>query len=80
MLNPEKCEFLEAAENFDKKNPKKQKEIKKRTLYHYLQRQEEAYRNKLKSSIDFDEEYISVVKSLAIKKETKVNLTTIFCK
>ena len=23
VLNPEKCEFLEAAENFDKKNPKK---------------------------------------------------------
>ena len=56
------------------------KEIrKKRTLYHYLERQEEAYRNnKIKSLIDFDEEYVSSVKSLAIKKETKVNLTTRF--
>ena len=57
---------------------KKTKE-KKRTLYHYLERQEEAYRNnKIKSLIDFDEEYVSSVKSLAIKKETKVNLTTRF--
>ena len=56
------------------------KEIrKKRTLYHYLERQEESYRNnKIKSLIDFDEEYVSSVKSLAIKKETKVNLTTRF--
>ena len=52
---------------------------KKRTLYHYLERQEEAYRNKkFKSLIDFDEEYLSSVKSLAVKKETKVNLTTRF--
>ena len=52
---------------------------KKRTIYHYLERQEEAYRNnKFKSLIDFDEEYLSSVKSLAVKKETKVNLTTRF--
>ena len=58
---------------------KKKKEIKKITLYHYLERQEEPYRNnKIKSLIDFDEEYVSSVKSLAIKKETKVNLTTRF--
>ena len=42
---------------------------KKRTLYHYLDRQEEAYRNnKTKSLIDFDDEYVSSVKSLAMKK------------
>ena len=75
-LNTEKSESLEAAENFDKKNKRNKK---KRTLYHYLERQEEAYRNnKIKSLIDFDEEYVSSVKSLAIKKETKVNLTTRF--
>ena len=41
-LNTEKSESLEAAENFDKKNKRNKK---KRTLYHYLERQEEAYRN-----------------------------------
>ena len=75
-LNTEKSESLEAAENFDKKNKRNKK---KRTLYHYLERQEEAYRNnKIKSLIDFDEEYVSSVKSLAVKKETNVNLTTRF--
>ena len=58
---------------------KKKRNKNKRTLYHYLERQEEAYRtNKTKSLIDFDEEYVSSVKSLAIKKETKVILTTRF--
>ena len=75
MLNTEKRESLEAAENFAKRKNKRNK--KKETLYHYLERQEEAYRdNKIKILIDFDEEYISSVKSLAIKKEIKVNLTT----
>ena len=75
-LNTEKSESLEATENFDKKNKRNKK---KRTLYHYLERQEEAYRNnKIKSLIDFDEAYVSSVKSLAVKKETKVNLTTRF--
>ena len=32
----------------------------------------------MKSLIDFDEEYVSSIKSLAIKKETKINLTTRF--
>ena len=58
-----------------KKITKRQK--KKRTCYDYLQRQEETYRNdKIKSLIDFDDKYISSIKSLAVKKETKVNLTT----
>ena len=75
-LNAEKSEALEAAKNFDKKC-KRQK--KKGTLYHYLEREEEAYRNnKIKSLIDFDEECVSSIKSLAVKKETKVNLTSRF--
>ena len=50
---------------------KKSKDKKKRTLHHYLDRQEEAYRDsKIKSLIDFDEEYVSSAESLAIKKET----------
>ena len=55
----------------------KKKRLKKKiTPFPYLERQEEAYRNnKIKSLIDFDEEYVSGAKSLAVKKETKVNLT-----
>ena len=41
-LNAEKSECLEAADNFNKKNNNKRMK-KKRTLYHYLDRQEEAY-------------------------------------
>ena len=68
-LNAEKSEALEAANNFDKKC-KRQK--KKRNLYHYLERQEKAYRNsKIKSLIDLDEEYVSSIKSLSIKKRNK---------
>ena len=67
-LNAEKSEALEAAKNFDKKC-KRQK--KKRTLYHCLEREEEAYRNnKIKSLIDFGEQYVSSIKPLAVKKET----------
>ena len=66
-LNAEKSEALEAADTFDKKC-KKQKN--KRTLYHYLEKQEEAYRNnKIKSLIGFGEQYVSSIKSLAVKKE-----------
>ena len=58
---------------------KKKRMKKKRTLYRYLDRQEEAYRNnKTKSLIDFDDEYVSSVKSLAMKKEAEVNLATSF--
>ena len=55
----------------------KKKTKEKRTPFHYLERPEEAYRNnKIKSLIDFDEDNVSGAKSLAVKKETKVNLTT----
>ena len=42
---------------------KKNKTLKKkRTLYHYLDRQEEPHRNNnIKSLIDFDEEYVTSV-------------------
>ena len=76
-LNAElKYKSLKAVDNFEKKAKRQRKN---RTLYDYLQRQEEAYRNnKIKSLIDFDEEYVSSIKPLAVKKETKVNLTTRF--
>ena len=73
-LNTEVNESVESDENVDKKKKKSLK--KKITPFPYLERQEEAYRNnKIKSLIDFDEEYVSGAKSLAVKKETKVNLT-----
>ena len=72
--NAENNESVEAAEIFEKKTKRQRK---KRTCYDYLQRQEETYRNdKIKSLIDFDDKYISSIKSLAVKKETKVNLST----
>ena len=75
-MNTEKSKSLEAADNFDKKRKRKKK---KRTLYNYLDREEEACRNnKIKSFTGFDEEYVSSIKFLAIKKEAKVNLTTRF--
>ena len=75
-LNAEKGESLEPAENFGKNNKRNKK---KRKHYHYLERQEEAYKNKkIKILIDFDEEYVSSVIFLAIEKEIKVNLTTRF--
>ena len=72
--NTEKAQVLESFKEFDKKNIRQKK---KRTLYHYLNRQEEAYKDKVKSLIDFDEDVCSI-KSLAVKKESKINLTTRF--
>ena len=45
-------------------------------LIDYTKRNDEALRDqKLKSLIDFDEEYCSSIRSLAVKKSIKVNLT-----
>ena len=67
--------MLESRKEFYKKS-KSQK--KKRMLYHYLDRQEEAYKDsKEKCLIDFDED-VGSAKSLAVKKESKINLTTRF--
>ena len=69
-LNTEKNKCLEAADNFDKKINRQKK--------NYIIIQKGYKDSKIKSLIDFDEEYISSVKSLAIKKETKINLTIRF--
>ena len=53
----------------------KKRNVRKGTLHDYVERHEEAYRNdKIKSLIDFGEEYSSSIKSL-IKKDMKINLT-----
>ena len=55
----------------------KKRNVRKGTLHDYVERHEEAYRNdKIKSLIDFGEEYSSSIKSL-IKKDMKINLTKI---
>ena len=46
-------------------------------LTDYAKRKDEALTDqKIKSLIDFDEEYWSSIRSLAVKKRVKVNLTT----
>ena len=64
-----RAESMEAAEKYKKRKTT----TTKRTLYDYVERHEKAYRhNKIKSLIDFDEEYSSTIKSLAVEKDTKI--------
>ena len=57
----------------------RKKNKRKLTLNDYDDRKNEALRNqKIKSLIDFDKEYSSSIKWIAIEKSTKVNLTTRF--
>ena len=58
---------------------KQQKDLnKKRTkLTDFVDRRNEAFTNqKIKSLIDFDEEYSASIRSVAIEKKKKVKLTT----
>ena len=73
-INDQRLSDLEAAQNFEKKNKKNKKKL---NLVDYFERKSEALRNrKVKALIDFDEEYSSSIKSLAVKESNKVNLTT----
>ena len=72
----EAADNLEAAEKFDKQKKKKKKRTK---LIDFMDRKNEALPNqKVKSLIDFDEEYTCSIKSVAIEKSSKINLTTRF--
>ena len=52
---------------------------KKANLIDFMNRKNEALTNqKAKSLIDFDEEYSCSIKSVAIEKSSKINLTTRF--
>ena len=52
---------------------------KKRKLVDYVDRKNEALTNQnVKSLIDFDEEYSCSIRSIAIEKSSKINLTTRF--
>ena len=73
-INDQRLSDLEAAENFEKKKKKNKKRL---NLVNFSERKSKTWRNqKVKALIDFDEEYSSSIKSLAIKQSVKVNLTT----
>ena len=75
-LNTERFTNLEVANSFENKQKKNKTKL---TLNDYDDRKSKALRNlKIKSLIDFEEEYSSSIKSIAIEKSTKVNLTTRF--
>ena len=75
-IKTERLQQLEAAE----KSEQQKQKIRKRTkLINFTDRKNEALTNqKVKSLIDFDEEYTCSIRSVAIKKSSKINLTTRF--
>ena len=75
-IKTERLQQLEAAEKFDKQKKKKKKRKK---LIDFMDIKNEALTNqKVKSLIDFDEEHTCSIKSVAIEKSSKINLTTRF--
>ena len=65
-IKTERLKDLEAAEKVDQQNKKNKKRTK---LIDFVDRKNEALTNqKVKSLIDFDEEYTSSIKSVAIEK------------
>ena len=75
-IKTERLQQLEAAEKFELQKKKKKKRAK---LVDFVDRKNEAFTNqKVKSLIDFDEEYSSSIRSIAIEKSSKINLTTRF--
>ena len=75
-LNHKRLAGLEAAKYFDEK---KKKQKRKLTLIDYSERISEAHKNtSIKSLIDFDNEYSSSIKAVAIKQSTNVKVTTRF--
>ena len=75
-IKTERLQQLKAAEKFEQQKKKKKKRAK---LVDFVDRKNEAFTNqKVKSLIDFDEEYSSSIRSIAIEKSSKINLTTRF--
>ena len=70
-IKTERLQQLEAAEKFDKQKKKNKKRTK---LIDFMDGKNEALTNqKLKSLIDFNEEYKCSIKSFAIEKSSKIN-------
>ena len=75
-IREERLSSLEASEKVDQT---KRKGKRKANLIDYSERKNEALTNqKVKSLIDFDDQYSASIKSIAIEKETKILLTTRF--
>ena len=75
-LNAERRSSLESAEIFEKNWIRNKK---RKTLHDYGTRKDEVFRNQqIKSLTDFDEDYSSSIRSVAVQKSLKVNLTTRF--
>ena len=75
-LKSERLSQLESAEKFEQQKKKAKKWSK---LIDFVDRKSEALTNqKVKSLIDFDEDYSCSIRSLAIEKNSKINLTTRF--
>ena len=75
-LKTERLSSIEAAEKVDHNKRKTKRKI---SLIDYSERKKEALTNqKVKSLIDFDDQYSASIKSIAIQKESKIHLTTRF--
>ena len=76
-----KNEPLSSLESAEKIDGNKKKNKKRKNLIDYTERKQEALTNqKIKSLIDFDQEYSASIKSVAIPKDLKINLTMRFLK
>ena len=72
-IKTERLQQLEVAEKFELQ---KKKKLKRAKLVDFANRKNEAFTNqKVKILIDFDEEYSSSIRSIAIEKSSKINLT-----
>ena len=75
-LKTERLSSIEAAEKVDHNKRKTKRKI---SLIDYSERKKEALTTqKVKSLIDFDDQYSARIKSIAIQKESKIHLTTRF--
>ena len=76
ILKTERLSALEAAEKVDQNKRKNKRKV---NLIDYSERKNEALTNqKVKSLIDFADQYSASIKSIAIQKESKIHLTTRF--
>ena len=72
-IKTERLQQLEATEKFEQQK----KKSKRAKLVDFVDRKSEAFTNqKVKSLIDFDEEYSCSIRLIAIEKSSKINLTT----
>ena len=75
-IKNERFQQIESAERFEQHQKKNNKRTK---LIDFVDRKDEALTNqKVKSLIDFDEEYSASIRSVPIEKNKKVSLTTRF--